>query len=260
VRAEGLVTRSAAGPDSSGMGDSKGYTGGFRHFTATTQMIVRAPGAAPFHVSPQRLASREKYAVVGMRLPLTVSRDLSKLRIEWDEVPTIDEMIERGERTFTDPDAVAADLEAEWIEVAAHAGGNPPRRTPRAPIDGPSARIMAVGHGANDHETLIGKWELLLSVSVPGRPRYGYRWKKRIPRKRIVLPGADIPVDVDGDQIEIPWDRIGAAWSVAAIPTPPPRAAADPIEQLKRLAELRDSGALTEAEFAAEKARVLAQP
>ena len=72
----------------------------------------------PWKISPQRLASREKYAVVGMHLPLTVSRDLKRLRIEWDEVPTIDELIERGERMFTDPDSVAAELEAAWARVA----------------------------------------------------------------------------------------------------------------------------------------------
>jgi hypothetical protein len=261
VRGEGLVTKSAAGPDSSGMGQEKGYTGGFRRFSATTPMIVNVSGSAPFYVTPKRLASREKYAVVGMRLPLTVSRDLRKIRIEWAEAPTIDEMIERGERMFTDPDAVAAELEAAWAEVAANTGGNPPQRMARAPIDGPNARIMAVGHGANDHETIIGKWELLLSVSAPGRPRYGYRWKKKVPRKTILLPGTDIPVELNGEEIEIPWDRIGSTWSslIPAQAPAPSAAAPDPLDQLKRLGNLRDVGVLTEAEFAAEKARVLGQ-
>ena len=43
---------------------------------------------------------------------------------------------------------------------------------------------------------------------------------------------------------------------------PPPQAAppagADPIAQLKELGELRDKGVLTEEEFAAQKAKVLA--
>jgi len=271
VRGEGLVTKSAAGPDKSGMGENTGYTGGFRHFSATTPMIVQVPGSAPSYVTPQRLASREKYAVVGMRLPLTLSQDLRKLRIEWDEVPTIDEMIARGERMFTDPDAVAAELEVAWAEVAAHTGGNPPQRMARAPIDGPSARVMAVGHGANDHQTVIGKGELLLSVSVPSRPRYGVRWHQRPPRKKIVLPGTDLPIQVDPSdpqKIEISWESLSSSpWDFAArasaAPTrpvgvqPPPPAAPDPLDELKRLGELRDAGALTEAEFAAEKARVL---
>ena len=46
-----------------------------------------------------------------------------------------------------------------------------------------------------------------------------------------------------------------------APPPPPPPAAApadDPIERLKELAGLRDSGVLTEEEFAAAKSKVLA--
>jgi putative oligomerization/nucleic acid binding protein len=277
IKGEGLVTKSAAGPDSSGVGEQKGFTGGFRRFSATTPMIVRVPEHPPFHVTPQRLASREKYAVVGMRLPLVVSRDLRRVRIEWDQVPTVDELIARGERMFTDPDSIAAELEEAWIEVAAHAGGSPPYRTPRPVFDRPTARVIAVGHGANDHESVIGKWELLLSVSVPGRPRFGYRFTKGVPRKALLLPGADIPVDVDGEDVRIPWDQIGSvtnfAKSLASLaqarraappiesvaPAPPADdpGPSDPLDDLRRLGNLRDAGILTEAEFAAEKARVL---
>jgi hypothetical protein len=45
-----------------------------------------------------------------------------------------------------------------------------------------------------------------------------------------------------------------------AAPAPPPPAAApaaDPIEQLKELAELKAQGVLTDEEFAAQKARIL---
>jgi Short C-terminal domain len=273
VSGDGLVTKSAAGPDSSGFGQEQGFTGGYRRFVATTPMIVQVPGHPPFHVSPQRLASRERYAVVGMRLPLVVSRDLRRVRIEWDEVPTVDELITRGERMFTDPDSVAAELESAWIEVAVHAGGSPPYRTHRPVFDRPTARVIAVGHGANDHETLIGKWELLLSVSVPGRPRFGYRFTKRVPRKALLLPGSDIPVEVDADDVRIPWDQIGSLQNFASSLASAARAArsaapiaaaaagqpaeSDPLDDLRRLGKLRDAGILTEAEFAAEKARVL---
>jgi hypothetical protein len=282
ILGEGLVTRSAAGPDSSGYGEQQGFTGGFRRFSATTPMIVRVPDHPPFHIEPQRLASREKYAVIGMRLPLLVSRDLRRIRIEWGEVPTIDELIARGECMFTDPDSVAAELESAWIEVAAHAGGTPPQRRWRPVFDRPTARIMAVGHGANDHQSMMGKWELLLSVAVPGRHRFGYRFTEKVPRKALVLPGADIPVEVDGDHVSIPWEQVGsmdkfvsglaaaakAARSASAIAsTQPPSPAADPgasdpgasdpLDDIRRLGKLRDAGILTEAEFAAEKARVL---
>lgn len=42
-----------------------------------------------------------------------------------------------------------------------------------------------------------------------------------------------------------------------APPQAAPQAAADPIAQLKELGELRDSGVLTEEEFAAQKAKIL---
>jgi hypothetical protein len=41
-------------------------------------------------------------------------------------------------------------------------------------------------------------------------------------------------------------------------PPPPPPPAADPIQQLKDLAELKQQGILTDDEFAAQKAKVLA--
>ncbi|MFC5262698.1 SHOCT domain-containing protein [Kribbella qitaiheensis] len=39
---------------------------------------------------------------------------------------------------------------------------------------------------------------------------------------------------------------------------PPPAPAADPLERLKTLGELKESGVLTEAEFQAQKAKILA--
>jgi hypothetical protein len=40
-------------------------------------------------------------------------------------------------------------------------------------------------------------------------------------------------------------------------PAQPAASAADPIEQLKELGQLRDSGVLTDEEFAAQKAKIL---
>ena len=61
------------------------------------------------------------------------------------------------------------------------------------------------------------------------------------------------------------WAEQGQGYSPARMaPTqaPPPAAAApapqaDPIERLKELGELHDSGVLTDEEFAAQKAKVL---
>jgi len=43
-----------------------------------------------------------------------------------------------------------------------------------------------------------------------------------------------------------------------AAPPPPAAPAADPLEQLKTLGELKASGVLTDAEFQAQKAKILA--
>jgi hypothetical protein len=57
--------------------------------------------------------------------------------------------------------------------------------------------------------------------------------------------------------------RQAERWAQDAPPqeaAPPPQAAApaaDPVAQLKELGELRDSGVLTDEEFAAQKAKIL---
>ena len=57
-----------------------------------------------------------------------------------------------------------------------------------------------------------------------------------------------------------PYDQPdpGYAAPVQAAPPPPPPPPPDPIEQLTKLAALKDQGILTEAEFAQQKARLLA--
>ena len=48
------------------------------------------------------------------------------------------------------------------------------------------------------------------------------------------------------------------AYSQQAPPPPAPAAPTDPVQQLKDLAALKEQGVLTEEEFAAQKARILA--
>ena len=58
-----------------------------------------------------------------------------------------------------------------------------------------------------------------------------------------------------------PYDQPEPAYAEppqAAPPPPPPPPAPDPIEQLTKLAALKDQGILTEEEFARQKARLLA--
>jgi hypothetical protein len=55
------------------------------------------------------------------------------------------------------------------------------------------------------------------------------------------------------------WQQQEAPQAAPAPPPPAPAAAGPPIEQLKELANLKEQGVLTEEEFAAQKAKLLAQ-
>jgi hypothetical protein len=56
------------------------------------------------------------------------------------------------------------------------------------------------------------------------------------------------------------WQRQeeGQPEAAQAPQAPPPAAEVDPVVRLKELAELRDQGILTEEEFSAQKAKILA--
>lgn len=54
------------------------------------------------------------------------------------------------------------------------------------------------------------------------------------------------------------WAEQDQAAYAEQAPAPAAAPAADPVEQLKELGELRDKGVLTEEEFAAQKAKLLA--
>jgi hypothetical protein len=199
---------------------------------------------------------------------VTVERsDPSLLRIEWDEVPEIDGWIAAGHPVFTDPDSVEAHLRE----------ASPPSALKRPHIDGPSGRILAVGREDGNATKLHG--EILLSVSVPGAPRRGLRWTGWIPTAKTKFEWWDVPIEVDPDKpdkVKILWDQvpgievvtpllseandqmealIAEPWTPSSPPAAPPPP--DPLAQLEQLGKLRDAGALTEAEFAAEKARLL---
>ena len=109
VRGEAISVTAAASPETSrDSGPDAGYStsGTYRWWSCTTQVIVGSPGIQPVFVNSYRRMTREKYLIPGLRIPVTVSRsDPTRFRIEWDEVPTIDELIARRDPLFTDPDA-----------------------------------------------------------------------------------------------------------------------------------------------------------
>jgi hypothetical protein len=184
--------------------------------------------------------------------------------------------------------------------------------SPTISVQGASGRVLAASPPGS------AQGEVLLSVVVPGSPRYGARWRGPVPGDKAVDEWSDLPVAVDPHdpkKVEILWDRSPGLVELAAqrlhafgdqlearisdgpldasaydellsaIGDPAMRAEVrkqvalalrgttfthpdewggqradeDPLDRLKRLGELRSTGAVTEEQFAAEKAKLLQQ-
>jgi Short C-terminal domain len=149
---------------------------------------------------------------------------------------------------------------------------------------------MAVTRGA---EGVIGNTELALKTHLKVQPddEPEFEVKKRFSFPQLAVPSAGQTVPVlydpqDHDKIIVdysPEAQQSAAFSAAGIdpsqigqlmeqaqqmqagmgqvpgmaPAAPAQPQVDPVEQLEKLAKLKESGALTEAEFEAEKAKIL---
>jgi hypothetical protein len=268
VRGEAQVLRSIASLTPSLANMDQRIVGGWKAWACSIPLLVTLPGREPYPVSPVSWMWRSKYPIGGTTLPVTVERsDPSVVRIEWDEVPEIDEWIASGHPVFTDPDSVQARYDEAWKRYreliveegnrgvadqvsraagaargmdresvqqliadmqAEHAEHAPPPTLHRQQIDGPSARIIAVGRGEGNARSVWG--EVLLSVAAPGRPRYGARVKGSIPSTKLKLEWWDVPVEVDHGnphKVKIRWDEVAGIEAV----TPLLRAAGDRLQE-----------------------------
>jgi hypothetical protein len=183
-------------------------------------------------------------------------------------------------------DGEAAHAVADRLRASLDAEAPAPPEPVRLPPDRASGRVLA----ASPRDGSAMTWgEVLLSVHVPGEPRRGARWRGYLPPGRWIPTWTDVPIEVGRrGKIEIGWDEVsdglgvvterlqeaagrleaqlsggfGAAdaqrFLAAAAPAAIANAAAaDPLDELERLARLRDAGVLTDTQFAAEKARLL---
>jgi hypothetical protein len=107
--------------------------------------------------------------------------------------------------------------------------------------------------------------DLTMTVEVPGLAPYQVVTRQPIPRLMAAsfAPGQTVPVKVDpANPASLTLDMAGFATAAAAGATPgatPIVPSQSPAERLERLAGLRDRGILSESEFAAQKARILAE-
>lgn len=137
-------------------------------------------------------------------------------------------------------------------------------------IDG-TAVIVAMGTPARGAQRF--NLDLDLEVHVGGRAPYRVANQYIVPASAKLGQGVTLPVKVDPNdpaKIAIDWQTaesgpargevrpIGGAPGFAPAPAPSGgTASSDSIGKLERLAKLRDSGAITDAEFEREKAKIL---
>jgi Short C-terminal domain len=147
--------------------------------------------------------------------------------------------------------------------------------------DSSGERAGILAQGTAGTATIVGmgtpargaQWfnlDLDLEVNIPGRQAYRVANQFMVPASASLGPGVALPVKVDQNdpaKIAIDWDSAPkgpAAGEVRPVPgsggfapAPAPSGGGDNIAELERLAKLRDSGALTDAEFEQQKAKLL---
>lgn len=150
----------------------------------------------------------------------------------------------------------------------------------RLRAEGLDASGVIVGMGTPERGATWFNLDIDLEVTVRGRAPYRVANQYMVPAAASIGPGVTLPLKVDpNDQakIAILWDQVSSGPArgevrPAGAPvegTPPPAvpavpvtsrtpaAGGDSIAELERLAKLRDSGALSDAEFEQQKARIL---
>ena len=105
--------------------------------------------------------------------------------------------------------------------------------------------------------------DVAMTVTVAGRAPYQVHARLPVPRMLpgVFAPGQSIPVRVDPDDPHaLMFDQTAyATQATTGTPQDGGIPVQDPTDRLARLADLRDRGVLTDGEFEAQKARILAE-
>jgi putative oligomerization/nucleic acid binding protein len=136
--------------------------------------------------------------------------------------------------------------------------------------EGIAGTAVIVGMGTPARGAQQFNLDLDLEVHVSGRASYRVANQYIVPASAPLGQGVTLPVKVDPDdqaKIAIDWDNVATGPARGEVrpvggsegfsPAPGGSSGGDPVAELERLAKLRDSGALTEAEFEQQKAKIL---
>jgi hypothetical protein len=138
---------------------------------------------------------------------------------------------------------------------------------------GIAAEGVIISHGVPERGAQWFNLDIDMEVHVPGRAAYQVNNQYMVPAGATLGPGVKLPVKVDANdqsKIAIDWQAAekapergevrpagGQAAPASAPAATPSEGSGDTVADLERLAKLRDSGALTDAEFEQQKARLL---
>jgi hypothetical protein len=136
--------------------------------------------------------------------------------------------------------------------------------------NGLSGQGVVMGHGAMAHGAQWFNMDIDMEVHVSGRQPYRVNNNYLVPAAATIGQGVTLPIKVDPNdpaKIAIDWEStqraargevrpVGGSGFAPASP-PSSGGGTDRVAELERLVKLRDSGALTDAEFEQQKAKIL---
>jgi Short C-terminal domain len=138
--------------------------------------------------------------------------------------------------------------------------------------NGIAGQGVIVAHGTPERGAQWFNLDIDMEVHISGRQPYRVNNQYMVPAGATLGQGVTLPIKVDPNdpaKIAIDWDSAQAAPArgevrpvggsgFAPAPAPAPSGGGgDHVAELERLAKLRDSGALTDAEFEQQKAKIL---
>ena len=136
--------------------------------------------------------------------------------------------------------------------------------------NGIAGQGVIVAHGTPERGAQWFNLDIDMEVHVSGRQPYRVNNQYMVPAGATLGQGVTLPIKVDPNdpaKIAIDWESAQQAPARGEVrpvggsgfaPAPAPASSGgDNIAELERLAKLRDSGALTEAEFEQQKAKLL---
>lgn len=221
--------------------------GGREDLVVKFGLRVEIPGQAPYEVEHKQRVPRLLMAQVSPGAVYAVKVDPanpSKLVIDWNTAPAPPQGgIPMGGNQVAEPQYESA--------AAILASGAPGVAT----IQSAQQLPMTSPEG----------WALyLLNMTVQlegGAPTPVQNGQKVPPDQTArMVPGTQLPVKADPSnpmKCAVDWEQAGAAPAAAPSGAAQADDDDDPLDRIKKLQELRESGALTDAEFEAQKAKLL---